>query len=121
MNGGLDPQVHNPVTVEQAIRDVAARIEASVGINAGLFKAYQKAKRDLAQAKAKASLAYEGSIAAKKDYAELATIELREAMDAAYEKYKYGRELAKALGDELGALQSINKSVRDSYNSGRYR
>lgn len=115
-------EIYNPVTVEQAIRDCSNRIGKGVKVVADRYKVYLKAKRDLDRAKAHAFLDYQGTQADKKHAAELATEEERDARDEAYEAYKYAKELAGALEDELRALQSINKSVNSAYNAvGSYR
>lgn len=115
-------EIYNPVTVEQAIRDCSSRIGKGVKVVADRYKVYLKAKRDLDRAKAHAFLDYQGTQADKKHAAELATEKERDARDEAYEAYKYAKELAAALEDELRALQSINKSVNSAYNAvGSYR
>jgi hypothetical protein len=115
-------EIYNPVTVEQAIRDCSNRIGKGVRVVADRYKVYLKAKRDLDRAKAHAFLDYQGTQADKKHAAELATEDERDARDEAYEAYKYAKELASALEDELRALQSINKSVNSAYNAvGSYR
>lgn len=115
-------EIYNPVSVEQAIRNCSDRIAKGVRVVADRYKVYQEAKRTLDRAKAHAFLDYQGTQAEKKHAAELATIEERDARDESYEAYKYTKELAAALEDELRALQSINKSVNSAYNAvGAYR
>ncbi|AEV86682.1 hypothetical protein ACWT_5665 [Actinoplanes sp. SE50] len=116
-SGSATEEIYNPVTVEQAIQNCADRIAKGVRIVASRYKTYQAAKRTLDRARAQAFLHYPGTQAEKKHAAELATIEERDARDSAYEEYKYARELAAALEDELRALQSINKSVTSAYNA----
>lgn len=110
-------EIYNPVSVEQAIKDCSGRIAKGVRVVADRYKAYQAAKRTLDRAKAHAFLGYQGTQMEKKHAAELATEEERDARDEAYEAYKYAKELAGALEDELRALQSINKSVTSAYNA----
>lgn len=115
-------EIYNPVSVEQAIRNCSDRIANGVKVVAARYKVYLKAKRDLDRAKAHAFLGHPGTQMEKKHAAELATVDERDARDQAYEEYKYARELAAALEDELRALQSINKSVTSAYNAvGSYR
>jgi hypothetical protein len=115
-------EIYNPVSVEQAIRNCSDRIAKGVSITAERYKAYQKAKRELDRAKAHAFLDYQGTQLEKKHAAELATEGERDERDRTYEAYKYAKELAAALEDELRALQSINKSVNSAYNAvGHFR
>lgn len=119
--GNAAEEIYNPVSVEQAIRNCSDRIAAGVKIVAGRYKTYQQAKRDLDRAKAHAFLNHQGTQMEKKHAAELATIDERDARDEAYEAYKYAKELAASLEDELRALQSINKSVNSAYNAVGWR
>jgi hypothetical protein len=116
-NSTATEEIYNPVSVEQAIRNCSDRIAKGVRIVADRYKIYQEAKRTLDRAKAQAFLDYAGTQAEKKAAAELATVDERDARDRAYEEYKYAKELAGALEDELRALQSINKSVTSAYNA----
>lgn len=110
-------EVISPVQIEQAIRHCADRIAKGVRVCSEHYAAKLKAERDYDKAFARAYLHHEGAAHERKYAAELATVELREAKDAADVAYRYAASTARALEDELRALQSVNKSVVSMYGA----
>lgn len=106
---------HNPVSIENAIRDCANRIGLGVTVCSNRYSAYLAADRAYDQAFAQAYMAYDGPSHAKKYAAELDTTEEREARDLADAAYRYADRQAKALESELRAWQSVGASVRQAY------
>lgn len=104
--------VLNPVNIEQRIRDISERIAKSAGVCNDRYVAFAKASHAYELAFAKAYMAFKGPAHEKKYQAEIDTEELREARDVTDAAYKYADRLAKALGSELRAYQSIGASVR---------
>lgn len=118
----VDPiaELHNPQDVENAIRDVANRIALSVRVCSDRYDEFKKASRDYDRAYAFAYRSHRGPAHEKRYVAEIATYEQREAMDNADVAYKYADRLAKALDNELRALQSVGASIRTMFeNAGR--
>lgn len=109
-------ETFNPVTIEHAIKHCADRIAKGVRVCSEYYAAKLAAERDYDKAFARAYLHYEGAAHERKYAAELATVELREAKDAADVAYRYAASTARALEDELRALQSVNKAVVSAYS-----
>lgn len=107
--------VLNPVDVETAIRRVSERIARGVMVCDERYRAFLEADRNYDAAFAKAYLDHAGPAHEKKYAAELTTVRLREARDIADAAYRYADRQAKALQDELRALQSVGASVRAMY------
>lgn len=105
----------NPVDVEAAIRAVADRITNGVKVCSDRYDAFLKADAAYDRAFALAYMAHSGPQTEKKYAAELATFDERTARDAADVAYRYADRQAKALQDELRALQSVGASVRAMY------
>lgn len=110
MNGVL-----NPVEVEQSIRDISERIARGVKVVSDRYGAFLSAERDYDQAFARAYMAHEGAAHERKYAAELATAVEREARDVADVAFRYADRTAKALENELRAMQSIGASIREQY------
>lgn len=107
--------VLNPVTVEAAIRGVADRIAKGVTVVSNAYAAFLNADRMYDRAFAQAYMAHKGPAHEKKYHAEIETGELRAARDEKDAAYKYADRQAKALMEQLRAMQSVNKSVMSMY------
>lgn len=109
--------VLNPADVEAAIRDLSNRISAGVRVVSDRYADHLRAERLYDQAYAKAYLAAEGAAHERKYHAELATHSERQQRDAADVLYRYADRTARALENELRAMQSIGASVRAMYQA----
>lgn len=108
----------NPVTVELAIRTCSERIAKGVGVCDERYRAFLTAERAYDVAVAQAYLDSAGSpVHERKHITELATQAEREIRDTADAAYRYADRQARALGDELRAWQSVNKSVMSMYSA----
>lgn len=107
--------VLNPVQVESSIREVADRIAKGVRVVSDRYAEYLTADRAYDQAVARAYMAHDGPAHERKYAAELATAREREARDTADVAYQYARSTARALEDQLRALQSVGASIRQVY------
>lgn len=116
MTDQLDPQVDTPQNAEQKIAFCIEQIGRAPRIIEDRLAVYQSAKRELDQKMARVADETEGSEAAKKRAAVLACVDEQKARDTAYEALQYAKERFKAYREELSGLQTINKSVSDSYN-----
>ena len=105
----------NPVSIEQAIRECATHIANGVTVVSNAYSAFLAADRAFDQAFARAYIEADGAAHERKYIAELATASEREARDVADAAYRYARDRARALENELMALQSVSKSVRGMY------
>ncbi|MBF6276999.1 hypothetical protein [Nocardia nova] len=105
----------SPVQIEAAIRDTANRIAASVRVCADRYTVFLTADREYDRAYAAAYMRADGPQHERKYAAELATTQEREVRDVADASYRYADRQAKALENELRALQSCNASVRAQY------
>jgi len=110
-------ETFNPVSIEHAIKHCADRIAKGVRVCSEHYAAKLAAEREYDKAFARAYLHYEGAAHERKYAAELATAELRERKDAADVAYRYAASTARALEDELRALQSVGASVRAMYGA----
>ena len=115
MNDTSEAEQFTPVAIETAIRECSARISNSVKVCDERYRAHQIAQREYDRAYARAFLASEGSVDARKHQVELKTIAERDARDVTDASYRYADRLAKALQDELRAWQSVGASVRMTY------
>lgn len=106
---------HNPVSIENAIRDCATRIANGVAVCSNRYSEYLAADRAYDRAFAQSYMAYDGPSHAKKYAAELDTEDERIARDLADAAYRYADRTAKALESELRAWQSVGASVRQMY------
>lgn len=107
--------VVNPVAVEDAIREVSNRIANGVTVCDTRYRAFLAAERVYDTAFARAYMAHQGPAHERKYAAELATATEREARDVADAAYRYADRQARALQDELRALQSVGASMRAMY------
>lgn len=108
--------VMNPVQIEEAIRHVSDRIAKGVSVCDQRYRAFRDAERAYDAAFARAYMQHPGPAHEKKYAAELATQAERRARDEADAAYRYADRRAKALQDELRALQSVGASVRAMYS-----
>lgn len=110
--------VLNPVDIEQAIRGLANRISNGVRIVSDLYEKYLAADREYDKTFSKAFLAADGAENKRKHEAVLASMDARERRDDAEAAFKYADRTARALENELRAMQSVGASVRAMYQSG---
>lgn len=106
---------HNPVAIENAIRECATRIGKGVTICGNAYAAFLDADRTYDKAFAHAYLAANGAAHERKYTAELATQDEREARDVADAAYRFADRTARAVEAELRAWQSVGASVRSMY------
>jgi len=106
----------NPVRVEESIRDVAGRIARGVSVCSERYGTYLDADRAFEQAFARAYMAHSGPAHERKHAAVLACAAEQEARDAADVAYRYADRQARALENELRALQSVGASIRSMYS-----
>jgi hypothetical protein len=107
----------NPVAVESAIRETSNRIANGVKVCDERYRAFMAADHTYDIAYAKAYLSAEGPAHEKRYVADLDCQEERAARDEADAAYRYADRTAKALVDELRALQSVGASVRAMYGA----
>jgi len=113
-------EVWNPAEVEQRIKDAADRISKGVSVCDQTYRAHLDAMREYDAAYALAYMAHEGPAHEKRYAAELATQDERKARDKADAAHRYADRQARALENELRALQSVGASIRAMYGvSGR--
>lgn len=110
-------QVWNPVEVEQRIREISGRIANGVAVCDRTYRAHLDAQRAYDAAFARAYMAHAGAAHEKRYAAELATAEKREERDKADAAYRYTDRQAKALTEELRAMQSVGASIRAMYQT----
>jgi hypothetical protein len=110
-------EVLNPVDVETSIRDCANRIHRGVTVVTHAEAAFRDADRLFDVAFAHAYLDHQGPAHEKKYAATIATEEQRKTRDVAEMAFRHADRTARALSEELRALQSIGASVRAMYGS----
>lgn len=113
----MSAEVWNPADVEAGIREVSGRIANGVSVCNATYIAFQKADHAYDLAFARAYMAHTGAAHERKYAAELATEEERKARDTADAAYRYADRQAKALTEELRALQSVGASIRAMYGT----
>lgn len=111
----MSTEAWNPTDIEERIRDVSNRIADGVSVCNKRYRAFLDADRALDAAFARAYMAHSGPAHEKKYAAELATQDERKARDETDATYRYADRQAKALQDELRALQSVGASIRSMY------
>jgi len=107
--------VWNPAQIEEKIREVSNRIAGSVSECNNTYTVYLHADHNYDVAFAQAYLNTDGPAHAKRYAAELATQTERHNRDVADAAYRYADRRARALQDELRALQSVGASIRSMY------
>ncbi len=110
-------EIASPASIEAAIRHCADRIAKGVRVCSETYAAKLSAERAYEQAFARAYLRHDGPQTEKKHAAVLATVLECESRDLADVAYRYAASTARALEDELRALQSVNKSVVSMYSA----
>jgi len=110
---------HNPVDVESKIEETKNHIAKGVDIVTAAENAAKAARRAFDEAYAYAYLNAKGSIPEKKYKATIATLKEREAAEVAEVAFADTERRAWALNHELGAWQSISKSVVAMYGAVR--
>lgn len=108
-------EVWNPVEVEQKIRQISGRIANGVSVCDKTYRAHLEAQRTYDAAFARAYMAHAGAAHEKRYAAELATVDERERRDEADAAHRYADRQAKALTEELRAMQSVGASIRAMY------
>ena len=108
-------EVWNPVEVEDRIREISNRISKGVGVCDERYQAHLAAERLYDAAYAQAYLDHSGPAHEKRYAAELATLDERKARDEADAAYRYADRRARALENELRAMQSVGASIRAMY------
>jgi len=108
-------EIWNPAEIEERIRDVSNRIANGVSVCDKRYRAFLDADRSLDAAFARAYMAHSGPAHEKKYAAEIATLEERKARDETDATYRYADRQARALENELRALQSVGASIRAMY------
>lgn len=110
-------EVWNPAEVEARIREVSNRIAEGVNVCDERYRAHLETDRLYDAAFAYAYLEHEGPAHERKYAAELATSKERKARDEADAKHRYADRRARALENELRALQSVGASIRSMYGA----
>lgn len=107
----------NPVSIENAIKACSDRISKGVMVCDERYRAFLEADHAYDVAFARSYLEHSLSPAHERKYAaELDTQELRAARDTADAAYRYADRQARALENELRALQSVGASVRSMFS-----
>jgi hypothetical protein len=110
-------EVETPVSAEQAIDYCIRGLRKAPDVIRVRLAGYQELKHAYDVKMAQVANDTDGTELAKKRAATLACVQERKDMDAAYEAYMYAVARARALEKELSGLQSVNKSVTNSYNT----
>jgi hypothetical protein len=108
---------HNPVDVEAKIEATTNFIAKGVDIVTAAELKAKAMRRAFDEAHARAYLNAEGTLPEKKYKAILATLSEREAAEVAEVAFSDTERRAWALNHELGAWQSISKSVVAMYGA----
>jgi len=111
----MNAEAWNPVEIEERIRNVSGRIAEGVSVCDKRYRAHLDALRTYDAAFARAYLAHNGPAHEKKYEAELATQDERRTRDEADALHRYADRQARALENELRALQSVGASIRSMY------
>jgi hypothetical protein len=110
-------QVWNPVEVEQRIREISERISRGVSVCDERYRAHLAAERLYDAAYAQAYMDHQGAAHEKRYAAELATLDERRSRDETDAAYRYADRQARALENELRAMQSVGASIRAMYQT----
>jgi uncharacterized coiled-coil DUF342 family protein len=110
-------EAETPVSAEQAIDFCIRQIRRAPDTIRQRLEIFHDAKQAYDLKMAEVADATEGTEYAKKRAAIRACVDERKAMDTAKEALEYARERARAYQKELSGLQSVNKSVTNSYNT----
>lgn len=104
--------VTGPEQIEEAIRETSGRIGKGVSVCDKQYKAFLAADHAHEVAYAQAYLNHDGPAHEKRYAAVIATQSQRRSRDVADAAYRYADRTARALQDELRALQSVGASIR---------
>lgn len=110
-----NPEILNPVQVEQNIRSLASSIHRGVTVVSNAEAEARKGRREYDLAFAHAYMAHQGPAHEKKYQATIDTAECLERADVAELAFKHADRTARALNEELRAWQSLGASVRSMY------
>ncbi|UVK59843.1 hypothetical protein SEA_OBLADI_104 [Gordonia phage ObLaDi] len=110
-----DVEPISPVQIEQSIRQVATAIAKAVRSSSRAYKEFLDADHAFDLAFARAYMAFEGPAHARKEQATIDTEVQRTSRDLADATYRFYDRRAKALENQLRALQSIGASTRQAY------
>lgn len=110
-----------PVSAEAAMDFCIQQMRRAPDIIRERLKIYNELKHAYDLKVAEVGDATEGTELAKKRAATRACVAERQAMNSAQEAYKYAQARARALEKELSGLQSVTKSVTNSYNTSGWR
>ncbi len=114
----IDYEPMNPLEIEQAIRAIGERLEASVPVIRDLWSNRYATERALIEARAKAVMrSTAGTVTEKRAEADLATLELRRQHDDAKEVLHAAEELQSALKARMFGFQNINRVQAALYNA----
>lgn len=117
----MSGSIHNPVDIEKKIEETKNRIAEGVSIVSNAEIKAKAARTTADKAFAQAYVASESPAHMRKYEALLATVELREAAEVAEVAFHHAERTAWAINHELGAWQSISKSVVAMYEAVRPR
>lgn len=109
--------IMTPIAVESRIRSIADSILRGADIVHELRVRHENLKVTYDLAFARASMAAEGPMYARRWRAEEATHELRQQLAVAYTAYRHGADKLDALKSELRAYQSVGASIRAAYKT----
>lgn len=115
----MSAPVLSPVDIETRIQEIAARIHKGVSVVTAAESEARRAKHVLDLAYARAYLDHRGPAHEKRYAAELAVEKEREACDIAEVAFRHAERTARALSEELRAMQSVGASIRAMYSSER--
>lgn len=110
-------EIANPVAVEQAILTCKNNIARGVTICSELLDTYLRLDREYDFALAQAYIDYDGPQTEKRHGAVLGAAAEREARDVAYVAHRTAERRMESLEKELGAWQSVSKSVTAMYGA----
>ncbi len=110
-----DRTMWSPVQIETAIHEVSNEIAESVTVCGDLYRRFLDTDRVYDYEFARAYLAAQGAVVARKYMAEVATIRQREDRDLADASYRLADRRSRALQEKLRALQSVGASIRSQY------
>lgn len=111
--------VLNPVAIEQRMQEIARRIHEGVKVVSAAESAARAARHAADVAYAQAYMAHQGAAHEKRYAATIATAEEAHAADVAEVAFRHAERTARALENELRAVQSVGASVRSMYSAER--
>lgn len=107
--------VLNPADIEAKIQEISRRIHEGVKVVTAAEREAREKRRIYDRAFALAYMGYDGPAHEKKYHAEVCTTEHREQAEDAEVSFRHTERTARALENELRAVQSIGASVRAMY------